>query len=474
MSANDSSQLSSPRMLRTRALDGPLRNQAREKPSQAAARDADTLKTRIHSRVVRELQIEAKQGSHGARRRSDVAALIERLIDVEGLLLGATERRALVQDLLDEILGLGPLEKLFRDPSLTDILVNGPDQVYVERKGVLEEASVRFRDSDHLLQIIQRIAARVGRAVNESSPIVDARLQDGSRVNAIIPPLSLRGPTLSIRRFGNRPFACNDLINLHAITPEIALLMEAAVKARLNIVISGGTGSGKTTLLNVLSSFIPETERIVTIEDAAELQLQQRHLVQLETRPANIEGNGEVTIRDLVKNALRMRPNRIIVGECRGPEAVDMLQAMNTGHDGSLTTLHANGPRDALTRMEMMFLMAGLDIPLRAIREHVASAIDLVIQVGRLVGGVRRVTSVTEILTAAEEREHGTPDPPANREYVPTRELFRFVQTGVDSQGRALGDFEATGLTPYFLSKLAAAGVHLPPDLFNARVLASV
>jgi pilus assembly protein CpaF len=349
---------------------------------------------------------------------------------------------------------VGPLEKLLRDTGTTDILVNGPNQVYVERKGQLEETQVRFRDDGHLLQIIHRIVAKVGRRVDQTSPIVDARLPDGSRVNAIIPPLSLRGPTLSIRRFGVVPLLLKDLLQLKALTPDMALFLEATVKARINIIISGGTGSGKTTLLNALSAFIPNTERIISVEDSAELQLQQRHVVQLESRPPNIEGKGEITLRDLVRNTLRMRPNRIIVGECRGPEAIDMLQAMNTGHEGSLTTLHANSPRDALSRLEMMLMMAGMDVPLHALREQIASAINLIIQVDRLQGGPRRVTSITEI-TGREN------------DVITIQEIFRFQQLGVNAAGIAYGQFEATGIRPNIMPRLEMASIQLSPNLFH-------
>ncbi len=363
-----------------------------------------------------------------------------------------------IQDLIDEMIGLGPLEKLLRDTSATDILVNGPSQVYIERSGRLEESSVHFRDEDHLLEIIRRIVAKIGRRVDQSSPIVDARLSDGSRVNAIVRPLSLRGPALSIRRFGVTPLLLADLLRLKAMAPQMALFLEAAVKVRTNILISGGTGSGKTTLLNTLSAFIPNDERIISVEDAAELQLQQRHVVQLESRPPNIEGKGEVTMRDLVRNTLRMRPNRIIVGECRGPEAFDMLQAMNTGHEGSLTTLHANSPRDALSRLEMMLVMTGMDVPLHALREQIASAIALIVQVDRMPGGPRRVTSITEI-TGRE------------KDVIMTQEIFRFRQLGLTAAGAAYGEFESTGIRPNLMARLEASSITLPPGLFQQATL---
>ena len=421
-------------------------------------KESDDLVQHLHGRVVDQFKLEELNKLSEDRQRSEIRSIAERLLEAENSHLSGAQRAQLIQDLLDEILGLGPLAKLLRDASATDILVNGPNQVYVERKGRLEETPVHFRDDAHLLQIIQRIVTKVGRRIDQSSPIVDARLADGSRVNAIIPPLSLRGPTLSIRRFGVIPLLLNDLLHLKALAPEMALFLEAAVKARINIIISGGTGSGKTTLLNTLSAFIPNTERIISVEDAAELQLQQRHVVQLESRPPNLEGKGEISLRDLVRNTLRMRPNRIIVGECRGPEAIDMLQAMNTGHEGSLTTLHANSPRDALSRLEMMFMMAGLNVPLPALREQIASAISLIIQVDRLPGGPRRVTSITEV-TGRE------------KDVITIQEIFRFKQLGVDPSGIAYGQFEATGIRPKLMPRLETAGIQLSATLFHESVL---
>jgi pilus assembly protein CpaF len=363
-----------------------------------------------------------------------------------------------VGDLLDELLGLGPLERLLREPGAGDVLVNGPADVWVERGGQLHPAAVRFRDADHLLQVIDRIVARVGRRIDESSPMVDARLPDGSRVNAVIPPLSLKGPALSIRRFPATPLTLTALLDLQALTPEMAMVLEAAVKGKLNVVVSGGTGSGKTTLLNTLSAFIPEGERVITIEGAAELRLQQRHVLPLETRPPNLDGKGAVTMRDLVRNALRMRPDRILIGECRGPEALDMLQAMNSGHEGSLTTLHANGPRDALTRLETMLLMAGFDMPLRALRRQITAAIHLIVQAERLQGGARRVTSMTEVVGMEGD-------------VIVTQEFFVYQQLGVDALGRAHGQFATTGVRPAFAARLKAAGLELPVHLFAQRVL---
>jgi pilus assembly protein CpaF len=424
----------------------------------SAGKESGELSQRIHRQVLDSLQLEALSKLPEDRQKSEIRLVAERLIDSENLPFSGVQRTQFIQDLLDEIVGLGPLERLLRDASATDILVNGADQVYVERHGRLEESPVRFRDEQHLLQIIQRIVSRVGRRVDQMSPIVDARLPDGSRVNAVIPPLALRGSTLSIRRFGLNPLLLKDLLQLTALTPEMALFLESAVKARLNIIISGGTGSGKTTLLNTLSAFIPNTERIISVEDAAELQLQQRHVVQLESRPPNVEGKGEVTLRDLVRNTLRMRPNRIIIGECRGPEAFDMLQAMNTGHEGSLTTLHANSPRDAISRLEMMLMMAGMEVPLHAMREQIASAITLIVQVDRLPGGPRRVTSITEV-TGRE------------KDVIMTQEIFHFRQLGMGPTGNAYGEFECTGIRPNCMTRLQAASIELPADLFQQRVI---
>src|ERR1700676_4801583 len=350
-------------------------------------------------------------------------------------------RERLIDAVLDETFGCGPLEMLLKDPTVSDILINGPHKIYVERRGKLEKTDIKFRDNEHLLQIIDRIVSKVGRRVDETSPMVDARLPDGSRVNAIIPPLALDGPTVSIRRFGSNPLKLEDLLNYKAFTPEMAMLMEAAIKARLNILISGGTGCGKTTLLNTLSSFIPHDERVITIEDAAELQMQQDHVVRLETRPANIEGKGAINCRDLVKNALRMRPERIIIGECRGAEALDMLQAMNTGHAGSMTTLPPNTPRDAQARLETMIMMAGMELPLKAMRQQIASAVDLIIQANRLQGGPRKVTHITEIVGMEQDT-------------IVMQDIYHFEQTGISEAGRAQGRFIATGIRPTFMDRL--------------------
>jgi len=416
------------------------------------------LLNRIHQHVLDQFQLKEFSKLPDEKQKTEIRIVAERLIDAENLPLSGAQRTLLLQDLLDEIVGLGPLEKLLRDPTISDILVNGPNQIYVERKGRLEESFAHFRDEEHLLTTIDRIVAKVGRHVDQASPVVDARLADGSRVNAVIRPVALRGPTLSIRRFGVVPLQLKDLLQFKALTPEMAQFLEAAVKARLNIIISGGTGSGKTTLLNTLSAFIPNTERIISVEDAAELQLQQRHVVQLEARPANTEGKGEITIRDLVRTTLRMRPNRIIIGECRGPEAFDMLQAMNTGHEGSLTTLHANCPRDALSRLEMMMMMAVKDVPLHVIREQISSAVNLIIQVDRLTGGPRRITSVTEV-TGCEA------------DAITTQEIFRYRQLGVRPTGNAYGLFEACGIRSSYVQRIQAAGIELPSNLFQDGIL---
>src|SRR5947207_2191641 len=380
------------------------------------------------------------------------------LCDTENPLLNRMERERLIDEILDETLGFGPLEALLKDPTISDIMINGPFQIFVERRGRIEKSEVKFRDNEHLLQIIDRIVSKVGRRVDETSPMVDARLPDGSRVNAIIPPLALDGPTVSIRRFGSNPLKLEDLLNYKAFTPEMAMLMEACIKARLNVVISGGTGCGKTTLLNTLSSFIPNDERVITIEDAAELQLQQEHVVRLETRPPNIEGKGAVLCRDLVRNALRMRPERIIIGECRGAESLDMLQAMNTGHAGSMTTLHANTPRDAQARLETMIMMAGLELPVKAMRQQISSAVDIIIQANRLQGGPRKVTSITEVMNMEQDM-------------IIMQDIFKYRQIGIDQNGRAFGQFEATGVRPSFMSRLESSGIKLPSNLFQERVL---
>ncbi len=421
-------------------------------------RSFEELKRHIHQKLVEKLDLSKVSDLASDTLRREIRLVVERLCDTENPLLNRMERERLIDEVLDETFGFGPLESLLKDPTISEIMVNGPHKVYCERRGRLEKTDVKFRDNDHLLQIIDRIVSKVGRRVDETSPLVDARLPDGSRVNAVIPPIALDGCSLSIRRFGATPLKLEDLLNYKAFTPEMAMLMEAAIKARLNILISGGTGSGKTTLLNTLSAFIPHEERLVTIEDAAELQLQQDHVVRLETRPPNIEGKGQITTRDLVRNALRMRPERIIVGECRGAEALDMLQAMNTGHDGSLTTLHANAPRDAQSRLETMIMMAGFELPIKAMRQQISSAIDVIIQVNRLTGGPRKVTSITEVMNMEQDT-------------IIMQEVFRFKQLGIDQNGRTFGQFEATGVRPTFMPRLEAKGVKLPMNMFQERIL---
>jgi pilus assembly protein CpaF len=423
-----------------------------------ANKSFEELKRLIHGKLVDKLDLSRVSDLAGDTLRREIRLVVERLCDTENPLLNRMERERLIDEVLDETFGFGPLEMLLKDPTISDILINGPHKIYVERRGKLEKTDVKFRDNDHLLQIIDRIVSKVGRRVDETSPMVDARLPDGSRVNAIIQPLALDGPTMSIRRFGSNPLKLEDLLNFKAFTPEMAMLMEACIKARLNIIISGGTGCGKTTLLNTLSSFIPQDERIVTIEDAAELQLQQEHIVRLETRPCNIEGKGEVTTRDLVRNALRMRPDRIVIGECRGAEALDMLQAMNTGHEGSLTTLHANNPRDAQARLETMIMMGGFELPIKAMRQQISSAVDVIIQANRLQGGPRKVTSITEVMNMEQD-------------IIIMQDIFRFKQLGIDQNGRAFGQFEATGVRPSFVHRLESAGIKLPSNLFQERVL---
>src|SRR5437762_3101065 len=418
----------------------------------------EELKRIIHGKLVDKLDLSRVSDLAGETLRREIRLVVERLCDTENPLLNRMERERLIDEVLDETFGFGPLEVLLKDPTISDILVNGPVKIYVERRGKLEKTEVKFRDNDHLMQIIDRIVSKVGRRVDETSPMVDARLPDGSRVNAIIPPLALDGASLSIRRFGANPLKLEDLLNFKAFTPEMAMVMEAAIKARLNIVISGGTGCGKTTLLNTLSSFIPHDERVVTIEDAAELQLQQDHVVRLETRPPNIEGKGAVMTRDLVKNALRMRPERIIIGECRGGETLDMLQAMNTGHSGSMTTLHANTPRDAQARLETMIMMGGVELPIKAMRQQISSAVDIIIQANRLQGGPRKVTGIVEVMGMEQD-------------IIIMQDIFRYKQLGIDQNGRATGQFEATGVRPSSVTQIEAAGRKLPSDAVQERIL---
>lgn len=407
------------------------------------------LKARLHRSIITKLDLTKLNTLAPERVRSEVSRMVEDLLIAEGVALSIIERDRLVNEVHHELFGLGPLEPLLADPTISDILVNSYANIYIERRGKLEKTAISFKDDEHLMRVIERIVSTVGRRIDEAQPMVDARLTDGSRVNAIIPPLAIDGPVLSIRRFGADPLKMPALIENGALTKEIAVLFEMCVKARLNIIISGGTGAGKTTLLNALSAYIPGDERIVTIEDSAELQLQQPHVVRLETRPPNIESKGEVSQRDLVRNALRMRPDRIIVGEVRGGEAIDMLQAMNTGHDGSLTTIHANSPRDTLGRLETMIQMTGMRLSDKAMRQQVASAIDLVIQVARLTDGTRRITSISEI-TGMEG------------ETVAMQEIFHFERTGLDSMGKVLGRFRSTGIRPRFAERLKQYGMQLP------------
>ncbi|QGQ25259.1 CpaF family protein [Gimesia benthica] len=418
----------------------------------------DDLKRLIHSKLVEKLDLSRVGDLEGDSLRREIRLVIEHLCDTENPLLNRSERERLIEEILDETFGFGPLELLLKDQDIADIMINGPKHVFVEKKGRIERSNVVFRDNQHLLQILDRIVSKVGRRVDETSPLVDARLPDGSRLNAVIPPLALDGPSLTIRKFGSNPLGLEDLLRFGAFTPEIAMLLEGSIKARINTIISGGTGSGKTTLLNTLSSFIQSDHRVITIEDAAELQLQQEHVLRLETRPPNIEGRGAITATDLVKNALRMRPDRIIIGECRGGESLDMLQAMNTGHEGSLTTIHANTPRDAVSRLETMITMGGVELPLKALRQQFAAAVNLIIQVNRLQGGPRKVTHVTEVLNLEQDT-------------VIMQDIFLFVQDGIDADGRAYGHFEATGVRPAFMDQLEAAGVRLPSNLFANRVL---
>jgi pilus assembly protein CpaF len=420
--------------------------------------DFESLKRLIHGKLVEKLDLTRLGDLEGDTLRREIRLVVEHLCDTENPLLNRSERERLIEEVLDETFGFGPLEILLKEPGVADIMINGPKNVFVEKNGRIYKHEVTFRDNQHLLQILDRIVSRVGRRIDETSPMVDARLPDGSRLNAIIPPLALDGPSLTIRRFGSKPLGLEDLLRFGAFTPEIALLLEGAIKARLNIIISGGTGSGKTTLLNTLSSFIQNDHRVITIEDAAELQLQQEHVLRLETRPPNIEGKGRVTATDLVKNALRMRPDRVIIGECRGAEALDMLQAMNTGHEGSMTTIHANTPRDAVARLETMISMGGYEIPLKALRQQFAAAVDLIIQVQRLQGGPRKMTHVTEVVGMEQDT-------------VVMQDIFLFHVDGIDEHGKAFGHFEATGVRPSFMPRLEAAGVRLPSNLFSHRVL---
>jgi pilus assembly protein CpaF len=415
------------------------------------------IKRKIHSRLVEEANLAALDTLNPSEIRFEIENVVEYYLHDEKALLNEEERKHIIDEILDELIGLGPLEPFFKDPSVSDVLVNTYKDIYVERFGLIEKTKSRFIDDVHLRNIIDRIISRVGRRIDESSPMVDARLPDGSRVNVIIPPLAIDGPMLSIRRFATVPLKMNDLVNYKTLTPEIAQLISGCVKAKLNIMISGGTGAGKTTLLNILSANIPSNERIITIEDSAELQLQQPHVIRLETRPPSIEGTGQVTSRDLVRNSLRMRPDRIVVGEVRGAEAFDMLQAMNTGHDGSLTTIHSNSPRDSLTRLESMILMTGVNLPERAMRFMVSSALDLVIQASRMTDGSRKITSVSEVVGMEGD-------------VITIQEIFTFERKGVDKDGKVIGQHRSTGIRPKFAERLEMAGIDVPESLFSNYV----
>src|SRR5208283_3530164 len=415
------------------------------------------VKADLHRKILDRLDLEKLGRSNGNAAREEVLVVIRNAVNSEVVPLSFAERERLSREILDEIFGLGPLEPLLKDPTVSDILVNRYDRVYIERAGKLELTGLSFKDNTHLMQIIERIVSRVGRRVDESSPMVDARLTDGSRVNAIIPPLAIDGPCLSIRRFGRDPITARQMITNQTLTESMLELLSAMVKGRLNILVSGGTGAGKTTLLNVLSGYIPNSDRIVTIEDAAELQLKQEHVVRLETRPPNVEGKGAIRQRQLVINSLRMRPDRIVVGEVRGEEAFDMLQAMNTGHEGSLTTVHANSPRDALNRVENMVSMANLNIPERAIRQQISNAVHVVVQVARLSDGSRKVITISEV-TGMEG------------EMIALRDVFVFDRSGIDESGKVRGVFHSTGTPPHFAERLAVAGCRLSPKLFESRM----
>jgi pilus assembly protein CpaF len=420
--------------------------------------DLRRLKAQLHHQLITGMDLAAIGTMGRDELRLEVRRVADELCQRSSSLLNRGERERVVNEVLDETFGLGPLEPLMSDPTITDILINGHGTVYVERNGMLERAPVSFTDERHLIHIVQRVVGQTGRRVDETCPMVDSRLPDGSRINAIIPPLALDGSLVSIRRFGAKPILAKDLVAKKSIAPEMMEFLAAAVRARLNVLVSGGTGSGKTTLLNALSAFIPDDERVITIEDAAELRLQQPHVGRLETRPNNAEGVGEVTTRDLVRNALRMRPDRIVIGECRGPEALDMLQAMNTGHEGSLTTIHSNDTRDALGRLEIMVGMSGFDLPIWVIRRQIASAIHIIVQVSRLLGGARKVIKISEVTGMEGDN-------------VVMHDLFAFKQTGVDENRKAQGFYHTTGIRPNCLERLAALGVALPFDLFERRIL---
>ncbi len=449
-----------PQITINKGLKNPFEVQVQEQRTREMEREDPfiRLKLQIMDRVVRDIDTDVAAGDDIERLRTQIENQVDQLLAEYGAQLSRSERTQVIQEVLNEMKGLGPLEPLLADPTVSEVMVNASNMVFVERSGKLQLTDIKFRDDQHVLQTIEKIVAPLGRRIDEASPMVDARLKDGpaagSRVNAIIPPLALKGPCLTIRKFSADPLTINDLVNFGTVTAESAQFMDACVKARLNIVVSGGTGSGKTTLLNILSSFIPDDERIVTVEDAAELQLRQQHVVTLETRPPNVEGKGAITIRELVKNTLRMRPDRVVVGECRGGEALDMLQAMNTGHDGSLTTGHANSPREMLSRLETMVLMAGMDLPLRAIREQIAGAVDLIVQQARLKDGSRKVITITEVVGMEGE-------------IITLQDLFVFEQEGLNDEGKIIGKLKPTGIRPRCYDRIIEHGIRLSMDMFR-------
>jgi len=438
----------------TKRLEG-MKVESKVIPKANTDNPFDGIKSKIQNKVIEELDIDFREIADTNKELIDqIKTIINRSVEEESLNLSNAQKRRIESELLDEIIGFGPITSYLKDPEISEIMVNGPKQIFVEKSGRLELADAKFKDNNHVLHVIKKIVSPIGRRIDESSPMVDARLPNGSRVNAIIPPLAIDGPSITIRKFAEDPFTVDDLIGFGTLTGKMAELLRYCVEGRLNIIVSGGTGSGKTTTLNVLSSFIPERERIVTIEDAAELQMRQIHVVRLETRPINIEGKGEISIRDLVKNSLRMRPDRIIVGEVRSGEALDMLQAMNTGHDGSLTTGHANTPRDMLSRLETMVLMSGMNLPIKAIRDQISSAIDLIVQQSRLVDGSRKITHITEIQGMEGE-------------VIVLQDVFKFEQRGVDSKGKVKGEYVFTGIKPKFVEKLIEQGIVIPNSVFS-------
>ncbi|MDQ6695506.1 MAG: CpaF family protein [Chloroflexota bacterium] len=436
----------------TGRLASPAEGAGKQQAAASSGNEFLELKNRVQQKLIAELDPKLDLTRTDEVRRQ-VEEIFNEILEHENILLTRVDRARLFEAVAAEILGFGPIEPLLKDNSINEIMVNGPNLVYIERHGRLEKTNIHFQNDEHVMRVIDRIVAPLGRRIDEASPYVDARLPDGSRVNAIIPPLALNGPVVTIRKFSKQPLTVDDLIRFGSMTPEMGTFLKACVEARLNIIVSGGTGSGKTTTLNVLSSFIPNDERIITVENAAELQLRQEHVVTLESRPANIEGRGEVSIRDLVINCLRMRPDRIVVGECRGGETLDMLQAMNTGHDGSLTTLHANTPRDAMSRMETMVLMAGMELPVKAIREQIASAVDLIVQQDRMKDGTRKIVSVTEVQGMEGD-------------VVVMQEIFGFEQTGIEA-GKIVGRMKPTGIRPKFIEKFESANIYLPPNIFG-------